>query len=151
MTPLTRIPTAIGVVLALALAVPAQAAAGKLDKPGVALPADFPKAAQAQIQSALERKDCKFLGGFWLNSWTSLRYGGNTLALNLFMEELARCPGTGVSVQLRKLDDDCDWRVGHSPSFTDNSFLIEVNLNSKSIDLERLVVPDVKGPRLPAN
>src|SRR5687768_10201828 len=94
---------------------PAFGAAGEVDIPAVAHSASFPEKARLQIAAALKRDDCKFLGGSWLNSWTTLRYAGDTRALNLFIGGLAECPGVTVSVSLRKsLPEEAVWRVGHS-------------------------------------
>src|SRR5829696_7022868 len=91
------------------------AAAGEVDVPAVAHAAGFPEAARLQIAAALKREDCKFLGGNWLNAWTTLRYAGDTRALNFFIEELSQCPGVTVSVSFKNsLPDRAVWCVGHS-------------------------------------
>ncbi len=134
------------VTMLLAYASPVSAEAGTLDSPGVAFPAEYPKDAQDRVMAALNRKDCKFLGGTFVNWFTTLRYQGQTRALNLFLGDLAKCPGVAVHVGFKKLDDECDWRVGHDAQ--DNCFQIEVNLNSKQIKLEDLYLPEAKGPML---
>jgi hypothetical protein len=131
--------------LLLVLAAPAWALMGKLDKPGVALPVGYP--ATQQVMAALNRKDATFVDGHFINSFTSLRYRGNWLAFNLFLEDLAACPGVSVSVRFKHLPDDVDWRVGHDGLL--NGFLVEINPASKRLDLERLVIPVTKGPTLP--
>jgi hypothetical protein len=130
----------------LASAPPVFAEAGTLDSPGVAFSGDYPKAAQDQVMAALTRKDCKFLGGHFVNWFTTLRYGGDTTALNLFLGDLAKCPGATVHVGFKKLDDGCDWRVSHDAH--GNRFQVEVNLNSKRIKIEDLYIPEAKGPAL---
>jgi hypothetical protein len=120
--------------------------AGTLDSPGVAFPGDYPKDAQAKVMAALARKDCKFLGGHFVNWFTTLRYQGETKALNLFLGDLVKCPGVTVHVSFKKLDEECDWRVSHDGLA--NSFDIEVNLNSKQIKIEDLYIPEAKGPML---
>jgi hypothetical protein len=125
---------------------PAFALAGTLDSPSVAFSGDYPKDAQAQVMAALTRKDCKFLGGHFVNWFTTLRYGGDTKSLNLFLGDLVKCPGATVHVGFKKLDDDCDWRVSHDAH--SNHFQVEVNLNSKQIKIEDLYIPEAKGPAL---
>jgi hypothetical protein len=133
------------VVTLAALTRPALGAAGSLDKPGIALLEAYPAEARAQIQKALERKDCKFLGGMWLNSHTSLRYQAKIKALNLMLGDLAECPSTTVSVSLKKLaGEDFDWRISHDAF--GNQFHFEVNLSSTRLDLEELYIPPSKGP-----
>jgi hypothetical protein len=134
------------VVVLLVCAAPVFALAGTLDSPGVAFSGDYPKDAHDQVMSALTRKDCKFLGGEFVNWFTTLRYQGETKALNLFLGDLVKCPATAVHVGFKKLDDDCDWRVSHDAH--GNRFQIEVNLNSKKIKLEDLYVPEAKGPAM---
>ena len=67
--------------------------AGELKEPGLAFPEGFSESARTNIMASLRRPDCTFLGGHFINSFTSLKYGGETLALNLFLEGLAKCPG----------------------------------------------------------
>jgi hypothetical protein len=122
------------------------ALAGSLDSPGVAFSGDYPKDAQEQVMAALTRKDCKFLGGHFVNWFTTLRYGGDAKALNLFLGDLVKCPGATVHVGFKKLDDECDWRVSHDAH--GNRFQVEVNLNSKQIKIEDLYIPEAKGPAL---
>jgi hypothetical protein len=125
---------------------PVFALAGTLDSPGVAFSGDYPKDAQGRVMAALARKDCKFLGGHFVNWFTTLRYGGDTQALNLFLGDLVKCPGATVHVGFKKLDDDCAWRVSHDAH--GNRFQVEVNLNSKQIKIEDLYIPEAKGPAL---
>ena len=134
------------VAVLLACAAPVFALAGTLDSPGVAFSGDYPKDAQDKVMAALMRRDCKFLGGDFVNWFTTLRYGGDTKALNLFLGDLVKCPGATVHVGFKKLDDDCDWRVSHDAD--SNRFQIEVNLNSKKIRIENLYIPEARGPAL---
>ena len=137
-----------GVGLLMGLAVPAWALAGSLDRPGVAFSASYPASARDKVMAVLNRKDAKFVDGSFVNWWTSLRYQGDVRAANLFMGELAGCPGVTVSVSLKRLPADCDWRVAHDAH--SNRFQVEVNLASPRLELEQLVIPAVKGPELPA-
>ncbi len=134
--------------VALGLAMPAWALAGKLDRPGVAFSAGYPAEAQKKVMAVLNRKDTKFVSGHFINSWTSLCYQGETRAASMFLEELAECPGATVSVSFKKLDATCDWRVGHDAHA--NRFQVEFNLASPRMELEKLVIPPAKGPDLPS-
>jgi hypothetical protein len=133
------------IAVLLACAAPIFALAGTLDSPGVAFSGDYPKDAQGRVMAALTRKDCKFLDGMFVNWFTTLRYQGETKALNLFLGDLAKCPGVTVQVGFKKLEE-CDWRVSHDAH--GNRFHIEVNLNSKQIKLEDLYIPEAQGPTL---
>jgi hypothetical protein len=134
----------VAAALLLVCAAPVGAEAGTLDAPGVTFPGDNPKDAQDRVMATLTRKDCKFLAGEFVNWFTTLRYRGETKALNLFLGDLEKCPGATVHVGLKKLDDECDWRVSHDA--LDNRFQVEVNLNSKQVKLEDLYIPEAKGP-----
>ena len=70
-----------------------------------------------------------------------------TVALNQFIDELAKCPGITVHVGFKRLPDaDVDWRVGYD--YFRNSFQIEVNTGSQRVDLEALYIPPYQGPAL---
>jgi hypothetical protein len=126
------------------------ALAGDLSEPGIALPAHYPATARSNIMAALRQPDCRFLGGHFLNSHTSLNYAGSTRALNLFLDGLARCAGVTLSVSFTSdslPDEHCDWHVSHQADA--NRFHVRVNLKSAQINLAEMVIPEVKGPDLP--
>lgn len=136
--------------LALGLATHAFALAGELKDPGLAFPKDFPESARTNLTAALTRPDCTFLGGFFLNSFTSLKYRGETIPLNLFLEGLAKCPGVTLSIrfQTESVPADCDWMLAHNAD-EPGKFTVHINLKSTRINLEKLVIPEAKGPALP--
>ncbi len=134
-------------VLLLGAAGSAFALMAELKEPGVAHAADYPKAAQEQVAAALKRPDCKFLKGHFINSHTSLLYAGDTKALNLFLDALAKCPGVTLHVSFVAdpiPGEPCDWNVAHDAH--ENSFHVRVNLKSERIQLPDLYLPEVKGP-----
>ena len=136
---------AAAAALVFSLAAPVSAVLGELTTPSVPFARDYPPEAREKVNTALVRsKGATFLGGHFLNSWTSLRYSGDTLALNHFLDALVRCPGVTVHVGFKKLNDGTDWRVGHS--FHPNRFQVEVNLDSERVDIEKLYIPEYKGP-----
>jgi len=110
--------------------------------------ADYPASAEQQVQAALQRKDCKFLRGIWINGRTTIHYAGNAASLNGLVGDLVKCPGVTVSLRFRKLNEQGDWLLLHDARRRANSFEIQINLNSKRIDLENLVLPTTKGPEL---
>ena len=121
---------------------PVTTSSQELTLPSVAFGRGVPAAARARVSAVLARPDARFLGGHSLNKWTTLRYGGDTLALNLFLDELVKCPGVTVHVSFKKLADECDWRVGHmAPG---NRFQVEVNLSSERVNVEKLYIPEFK-------
>ena len=131
----------------LATTTDALALAGELKEPGVAHAQGYPQAAQEQVRAALTRPDCKFLGGRFINWHTSLLYAGETKALNLFLDALAKCPGVTLHISFVEdpiLSAGSDWHVSHDAHA--NSFHIRVNLKSERIKLPDLHLPQVKGP-----
>ncbi len=135
-------------LICLALVGQVFAAMGEITEPGLGFPNSFPVAAREKVQAVLERPDCKFLSGHWLNSFTSLKYQGETAPLNLFMQSLSECSGITLSIRFDKhsMTDDCDWTVTQGP-FELTKLCVRINLKSKRIKLEDLVVPDTHGPK----
>jgi hypothetical protein len=129
--------------LLLCLAGPSSASYEKLSAPSVAFAAGYPADAQAQVLAALPRSDLKFLGGYALNSFTSLRYGSDTPALNRFLGDLAKCPDVRIEVRFAKIEDGCDWRVSHLAQT--NRFQVEVNLDSGRLQMQDLELPAIEG------
>ncbi len=117
---------------------------GELKEPGVALSEDLPEAARKRITAALHRTDCRFLGGNFLNSFTTLRYAGETKALNMFLDALANCPGVTLSVSfVKSLPEAGDWHVHHEAH--PNRFHVRVSLASEKLELEHLYLPEIAG------
>src|SRR5688572_26534541 len=88
---------------------------GEVKEPGFALPETFPAAARNGIMAALRRPDCRFVDGTFFNQNTYLRYAGETRALNLMLEDLARTPGCTLSIRFQDnaTRSDYDWLVEH--------------------------------------
>jgi hypothetical protein len=143
-------PHLASLLLTLALATNAFALAGELREPGLAFPQTFPESARTNLTAALTRPDCTFLGGFFLNSFTNLRYQGETTALNLFLEGLVKCPGVTLSIRFQtdSTPADCDWMLAHTAD-QPHKLTVHINLKSSRINLEKLVLPESKGPALP--
>jgi hypothetical protein len=90
--------------------------AGDLKEPGVAFSQSYPDAARQQVMAALNRPDCKFLKGHFINWHTSLFYAGETMGLNLFLADLAKCDGVTLTVLFTSepvATEPCDWVVSH--------------------------------------
>jgi hypothetical protein len=129
------------------------AAYQELKTPSVARAKGFADSDYKKIAAVLERKDCKFLGGSALNAMTSLRYGGDSIALNKFVEALSQCPNVIVSVNFFRPGpgaSECDWMVTHEP-LPRMKFVVRINLESKNIKLESLCLPPVKAEKAAAD
>ncbi len=77
---------------------------------------------------------------------STLRFRGDTTAINDMVTRLADCPAATVAVTFREMDHTCDWQIDHSVS--SNTFGVIVNLVSARIRLEELIIPPAKGPEL---
>jgi hypothetical protein len=119
------------------------ALAGVLDAPGVSFAKDYPASSRALVMKALNRADCKFLGGSFINWSTTLRYAGGSHALNAFMGDLTKCPHATINIRFRKDLSDADWEVSHTPSGGDR-FDILINLTSQQVKLDELMLPEFK-------
>ena len=124
----------------------ALAIAGGLSSPAeIAHNDKYPANAQKKLVAALQRKDCKFVGGSWVNFTSALHYEGDARALSLFIGDLVHCPGITVTVTFKTLGTE-DWIAVHDSH--ENSLQIQINLKSKRVDLKKLTLPPIKGPEL---
>jgi len=134
----------LGVVLMLAGRSDALGLAGEVKHPGVALSQKLPGTVRQKISAALKRKDCKFLGGNFINSFTTLWYTSDTQALNLFMDDLKHIPQVLLHVSFVKelSRADAAWAVHHQASA--NRFQIRVALGGR-IKIEEVYLPVIHG------
>jgi hypothetical protein len=114
----TRLAQLACLLLMLALATRAFALAGDLKDPGLAFPKDFPESVRTTMTDALTHKDCTFLGGRFINSFTNLRYQGETTALNQFLAGLVKCPGVILTIRFQPENPNTpvnyDWLLAHT-------------------------------------
>lgn len=94
----------------------------------------------------LEAPEAGFLGGQFVNAVTTLRYGGDTGALNRFLAGLSECPEARIRVQFVR-DLDSAWRLQHDGWSHGREFLVQVALGSDRIHLEEIQLPIVRGSR----
>lgn len=122
----------------------ALALAGKLKQPGIALSKKYPDVVRKKIYAALNRKDCKFVDGMFINSFTTLWYDSDTRALNLFMDDLKHIPQVTLNVSFVKSisREKAAWSVHHEAG--DNRFHIRVGLGGR-IKIEEIYIPDIHG------
>ena len=66
------------------------------------------------------------------------------------MDQLVKCPGVTISVSFYRpgkdamwAPEDSDWSVFHEAHA--NRFSFRINLDSKSIDLDQLYIPPIRG------
>jgi hypothetical protein len=107
---------------------------------------DYPKHAVIQVVAALKTDNCRFIDGQSNLRVSTLRFRGNTTAINEMLKRLADCPAATVTVSFKKIDHKCDWQIVHLVS--SNTFGVVVNLKSARIRLEELMIPPARGPKL---
>lgn len=122
---------------------PAWALAGELKQPGLAFPPDFSQALQQQIQTNLNRADCEFVSGRFLNWNTHLNYNGSVTALNQFLAGLAQIPGARILVRFGSADTA--WQVSHS-AMEPLQFQININPDATGFRWSELNLPVITGP-----
>jgi hypothetical protein len=119
----------------------------ELESPHLWFGKDFSKDDYKQLDAVLTRSDCKFIGGAELNSFSSLRYGGDTVALNKFIEALSLCPKLKVHVMFYRPTGavEADWMVTQRAPAQEVE--VRVNLASEHIKIENLYLPPVKAEK----
>ncbi|GAA5511104.1 hypothetical protein [Novipirellula caenicola] len=107
---------------------------------------DYPKYAREQVRAAFQTENCGFIDGTTNVSSATVRFAGNTTALNNQLLKLSTCPSATLSVSFEEMEHNCDWRIVYfvKPA----KFLVTVNLGSKQIELEHLKIPPSTGPPL---
>lgn len=120
------------------------ALAGELKRPGISLSTKHSQETRERIMKVLNREDAKFVGGRFINWFTTMHYAGDAKALSLFMDELAKIPGVVLSVSFVKdrIFDEAPWSVHHEAH--GNRFHIRVSMNS-DIKMEEIYIPEIRG------
>ncbi|HEX5176638.1 MAG TPA: hypothetical protein VFV83_06400 [Chthoniobacteraceae bacterium] len=121
------------------------ARSGVVLAPSFAAPDGCPPQVMKQVRAALNRGDCKFVRGEYVNRSTHLRYSGGTKALNEMLAELTKCPGVVLTIETaEKFNGPGDWSVSSQPGSNQFLFHVVVNLQSERIKREELRVPELK-------
>jgi hypothetical protein len=120
-----------------------------LSKPSFTAPHGCPRQVVNQVRAALDRPDCKFVGGQLASRSTHLRYSGDIKALNGMLADLAKCPGVVLTIHFTsKFSEPGDWSVRSQKGYNQFIFQVLVNLQAERIKVEELRLPEVKGPPL---
>lgn len=143
-------PAWLGLLMGVLGTAIAAAWSGPLSTPAFSAPKDCPREVMNQVSAALNRRDAKFLGGQFFGAYNhSMRYGGDTKALNAMLTDLAACPGMILSVGFStRFNEPADWTVSDSHGGTNFVFRVQVNLKSERLKLDELVIPAMTGPPL---
>ncbi len=126
----------------------AWAAYGELKQPRLAMLNSFTEANYTKLNAVLDgkniKRDIKYIRGHWLSGHSTLQYAGDTVALNLFIGALTKCPNVSVHIMFfRSVPGglNCDWLVTHSGG--SNKLVVRINLEATAIDLTKLYLPTI--------
>lgn len=136
----------ISLIVWLFLPLKTFALAGELSIPGLAFPAGFPEAARTNLIAAVSLPDSGFIRGEFVNSSTQLYYGGDTAALNAFLQRLAGCPNTTIAITFVSGIADhpaATWKVSHSGITNPARLAVQINFHAGKIHLEDLLIPNI--------
>lgn len=120
---------------------------GDLCHPSLSFRSDTPPAVRTQVMKVVSDKKYGFIRGSFVNWSTRLIYGGDTQSLSEFIAALSQIPGHHVKVSFSRGLKEGSWETRHH---SQPAFKIIVNLNAKTIDLEKLVLPVWKVPDPPS-
>lgn len=134
-------------------------AAGKLDKPGIAVPSHdgTPDATAAAINAILAKHEKHFVGGHFINAHTELAFGGGTKTVNSLLAELSKIEGAFLYVKFSRDDelvnapefgDDSpkpyDCTIAHNAWADGDSLHITIRLGG-NVAIEELSLPAIRG------
>ncbi len=105
----------------------------------------YPTNARNEVRLALQDKQCKFISGRSVNAISTIHFSGTTSALNKQLRTLADCPDTTIAVSFKAIDHTCDWQLVYDARSM--TFQFVVNLESKQVSLNQLIIPPAQGPR----
>ena len=119
----------------------AHAMAGDLKSPSLAMPAGTSEALRVRLLAALNDPECKFLEGHFINTNTTLHYGGATPSLNRLLTRLGECEGIQLTVTLTRGEPSGpSWTVTHSGWAGASNIGIQVNVAARELNLDQLVI-----------
>lgn len=139
----THVAFVLSAVLAVISMPETRALAGDLDHPGIAFPEGFSPHLREQIMTVLTAAPATYVGGRFVNAQTTLRYAGDTAAVNRFLAGLAGCPGMRVQVVFAAEPEAPAWSLLHN-AWSDATLLrVRINPQAKGIKLEELILPEI--------
>ncbi len=117
--------------------------AGTLDHPSISFLQDEKELQRDEVMKALNMEGARFLGGQFVNAFTTLRYGGDTAALNRFIEKLADCRGAKVVIAYhgKLINETATWLVQHMAWGNPRQFVISIYKESPRFDASLLKLP----------
>lgn len=139
----------IGVLFLGAMVHEVAAWSGPITRPEFYAPKGCPSEVMKQIDAALNRQNCRFIEGIFFNFGASWRVGGNTFALNGFLQALSECPGVRMTITTNnQFRTKGDWSV-YTHGVTEHFyFRIDINGKSERILQKALKIPSLHGTKL---
>lgn len=120
------------------------ALAGDLVSPSLSFPESIDAAWRESALRVVHEPAARFLGGHFVNASTTLRYGGDTAALNQFLAALAAIPGARLEIRFtRELPGH--WTMEHDAWGDARRFRITLNVSAEAVRLEDLKLPEIVG------
>lgn len=134
----------------------ADALAGRLSKPGIAIPTgDSTAAAMNKVLGAYEKQ---FAGGHFVNAHSVLNFNGGVKTINALLDELAKIEGGALQIRFSKgpasfvtplaakeeQPKPCDFTVNHNGWGNAHDLTITIYLGD-GVKLEDLRLPAVRG------
>ena len=117
--------------------------AGTLDHPSLSFPQDEKDVDQEEVMKVLGMKEAQFLGGRFVNAFTTLQYGGDTDALNRFLARLSACKGTSVVVTYHETPggDTSTWWLQHNAWGNPKELVVSIDAKSPRFDPSLFKLP----------
>lgn len=140
----TTILLVLSTVLLLTSGRPVHALAGDLDHPDLSWPKDFDPSLRDRITAVLTESPETFAGGRFVNAQTTLRYSGDTTALNRFLSGLMACD-VELNVRFSKDPEDPPWTLAHDAWRAPRQFSMRINPSAQGVDLAELEIPTIRG------
>jgi len=141
----------------------AHAMAGKLDRPGIAIPGSGADGKSDPVVLGMNRVLAshakEFTSGYFVNSYSILHYEGGTKTINALLDELARSGGVTLDVRFSRSPTNVPaWFPGEKPAAATWACSIEhdawgsartitltINLGADGLDLGGLLIPSIRG------
>lgn len=131
------------------------ALAGPLDRPGISIPDG--DAVVMKLHEVLSDDSREFVGGHFVNWFSTLTFAGNTEDINKLLDELSKIEGLTMSIRFqsdRGLYEQAfpsnephdphpfDYQIKHEGG---RSIEITIHVSKAGVDLENLRLPDMTG------
>ncbi len=135
------------------------AAAGKLDRPEIAVPPEDQTA--GDLREALLAHRHLFAGGSYINAHSTLNFKGDARNLSRMLEKLSAVEGATVSIRFsqnvmrenqkavvkynKPIEEGCQWSIEHHGWGDAGRLTVTILLGEGGVDLDELELPVIRG------